>query len=127
MDVLIRFGFSMENIQIMMDTNHFIGDMKDKDIMTLIEILKKIGCTDTDIKNIFLCNPFYLTKDVMEAKELIQKLLMIGCTYLPLLLNSNPYLLNMNTEEFNKFYNRKIHEGLSKEEIIDYMNYNILF
>jgi hypothetical protein len=127
MDVLIRFGFSIENIQSMMDTNHFIDDMKEKEINDLIDILRSIGCTDTHIKDIFLCNPFYLTRNTVEVKELIHKLSEIGCTSLSLLFDSNPYLLNMEAQELDKFYNKKIHEGFSKEEIINYIHYNILF
>lgn len=127
MDVLIRFGFSIENIQSMMDTNHFIDDMKEKDITDLINLLRQIGCTDAHIKNIFLCNPFYLTRNIEDVKSLIHKLSEFGCTLLSLLFDSNPYLLNMDVQELDKFYNKKIHEGFSKEEIINYIYYNVLF
>ena len=30
----------------------------------------------------------------------------------------------MEEEELDRIYNKKIHEGFSKEEIIDYINYN---
>ncbi len=127
MDVLIRFGFSIEEIQNMMDTNDSFDSISDKDIYDLIELLKSVGCDDFQIKNIFLCNPFFLSHNVLEVSQLIQKLFEIGCSFLSLLFDSNPYLLNMKAEELDKIYNKKIHEGLSKEEIIDYINYSILF
>ncbi len=127
MDVLIRFGFTIDEINLLMDTNRFIEEVPDSDVQELIHLLEEIGCNDSQIKNIFLCNPFYLSRNIKEVKDLIHKLEEIGCSYLYLLFDTNPYLLNMDVEELDKLYNRKIHEGLSKEEVIDYINYNILF
>ena len=127
MDVLIRYGFSIEEIKNMMDTNDSIDQVFDKDIYELIEILQKVGCDDKQIKNIFLCNPFYLTCKVFDVHNLIKKLYEIGCSSLSLLFDSNPYLLNMKDEELEMIYHQKIHEGFCREEIIDYIQYNILF
>ena len=55
MDVLIRFGFTIEEIKNMMDANHDLELVNDKDIYELIEALIKVGCTDNMIKNIFIC------------------------------------------------------------------------
>ena len=65
-----------------------------------------------------------MTSKKIRIKKLIKKLIEIGFTNINLLLESNPYLLNMEEEELERIYNKKIHEGLSKEEIIDYINYN---
>jgi len=127
MDVLIRFGFTIEEINNMMETNQSIDEISDNNINELINILKKINCTEKEIKNIISCNPFYLSKNIEDVKQLIKRLQEIGCTYLNLLLDTNPYLLNMEKIELDKLYNKKIHEGLSKEEIINYMNNNIVF
>ena len=123
MDVLIRFGFTIDEIQSMMNTNDSIDTVSDKDIYELIDILKNVGCNETHIKNIILCNPFYLTRDVLKVHRLIQKLYEIGCSYLYLLFDSNPYILNLNDSDLNKLYNKKIHEGFTREEIIDFINY----
>ena len=127
MDVLIRFGFTIEEINNMMETNQSIDEISDNNINEFINILKKINCTEKEIKNIISCNPFYLSKNIEDVKQLIKRLQEIGCTYLNLLLDTNPYLLNMEKIELDKLYNKKIHEGLSKEEIINYMNNNIVF
>ena len=124
MDTLIRFGFSIEEIQTMMNTNHSIDEISDNDILDLIDLLKDINCKEEQIKNIFLCNPFYITNKKLNIKKLLKKLKEIGFTNIDLLLESNPYLLNMEEEELDRIYNKKIHEGFSKEEIIDYINYN---
>ena len=124
MDTLIRFGFSIEEIQTMMNTNHSIEEISDNDILDLIDLLKEINCKEEQIKNILLCNPFYITNKKLKIKKLLRKLKEIGLTNIDLLLESNPYLLNMEEEELDRIYNKKIHEGFSKEEIIDYINYN---
>jgi len=127
MDVLIRYGFSIEEIKNMMDTNDSIDTVMDKDIYTLIEILEKEGCSERQIKNIFLCNPFYLTRKVYDVINLIKKLYEIGCSHLNLLFDSNPYLLNLQEEEIEGFVNKQIHEGHSKEEVLDIIEYRPFF
>ena len=124
MDVLIRFGFTIDEIQSMMNTNDSIDTVSDKDIYELIDILKDAGCDEAHIKNIFLCNPFYLTRDVLKVHRLIQKLYEIGCSSLYLLFDSNPYLLNINDVDLERLFNKKMHEGFTKEEIIDFIYYD---
>lgn len=126
MDVLIRFGFSIEEIKNMMDTNDSIDEVNDKDIYELIDILSNLGCDFNSIRNIFICNPFYLSMGVNNINNLIKKLYEIGCSNLNLLFNSNPYILTLSSYDIEKIYNDKLNEGLSKEEIIDYINYNII-
>ena len=127
MDVLIRYGFTIEEIKNMMDTNDSIDEVNDKDIYTLIDILEKLGCSFLSIKNIFICNPFYLSKDINEVNNLIKKLLEIGCSNLGILFDSNPYILNLSDIDIENIYNEKINEGLSVDEVIDYINYNVIF
>ena len=127
MDVLIRFGFTIDEIKNMMDANDEIDSVSDKDIYDLIEILEKVGCENHHIKNIFICNPFYLTRNVNDVNNLIKKLYEIGLSSLYMLLDSNPYLLNMKDEELERILQEKEKEGLSKEELLDYINYNILY
>ena len=123
MDVLIRYGFSIEEIKNMMDTNDSIDSVPDQDIYELIEILEKVGCSEKQIKNIFLCNPFYLTRKTFDVHNLIKKLYEVGCRTLSFVFDSNPYLLNTQDEEIEAFVLKKVHEGYSKEEIIDLIEY----
>ena len=127
MNALIHFGFTMEEIENMMDTNKEIDGTPDKNINEIITLLKSIGCEDLQIKNIFICNPFCLTRKISDLNSLIQRFYEIDCSYLNLVFDSNPYLLNLQLEEFNLWYNKRIYEGLSKEEIVDYLQYNMIF
>jgi len=127
MDVLIRYGFSIEEIKNMMDTNDSIDQVNDKDIYELIDILTRLGCSFDTIKNIFICNPFYLSRNINEINNLIKKLYEIGCSHLSYLFDSNPYILNLSDNDIDKLYEDKLYEGLNKDEIIDYINYNVIF
>ena len=127
MDVLIRYGFSIEEIKNMMDTNKFIDEISDKDIYELIDILEKLGCDFNSIKNIFICNPFYLSRGVNDINNLIKKLYEIGCSHLNILFDSNPYILNLSDIDIEKIYNTKLDEGFNNDEIVDYINYNVIY
>ena len=127
MDILIRYGFTIDEIKIMMDTNSLIEDINDNNIKSIINILEKVNCNLDDIKNILICNPFCITNNINDINNLIDKLKDIGILELNRLFTTNPYILNISDKELDKLYNEKKEVGLNKEEIIDYINYNIIF
>ena len=127
MDILIRFGFTMEEIKNMMDANDKIEETSDKNINEILDILKNIDCEEDQIKNIFLCNPFCLTKESKEIKKLIQKIKEIHFQNPALLLDSNPYLLNIQTDELEEWMVEKKQAGLTDEEIRDSLQYDMIF
>ena len=119
MDSLIRFGFTIEEINILMDTNEDISLISDIEVNNIIKLLKDINCSNNTIKNIFICNPFIIT-----TNKLIDKLKELGFKNINLLFDSNPYILNISDKLLEKLYNKKKDEGLKKEEIIDFISYN---
>ena len=127
MDVLIRYGFSIEEIKNMMDTNYLINNIEDNDIYTIIDILGSVGCMNNQIRNIFICNPFSLSRNTYEVSELISKLKEYGFSELNYLFDSNPYILCLNSSDIELLYNEKKNESLSDEDFRDYINYNIIY
>ena len=127
MDVLIRFGFTIEEIQNMMDSNEDILQVDDSEIEELIKLLKDIGCSLNSIKNILSCNPFYLTRGLNSIKKLLNKFYELGFSYLYILFDSNPYILNKSDTDLEELYNQKISDGLSKNEVLDFIQYNMFF
>lgn len=127
MDALIRYGFTIEEINILMDTNIDISSVDDNNVKEIIKLLESINCSNKVIKNIFICNPFCITNNYIDINKLIIKLKELGFIHINLLFDTNPYILNMSDKELEKLYNKKKNEGLEKQEIIDFINYNILF
>ena len=127
MDSLIRFGFTIEEINILMDTNEDISLVNDNDVNDIIKLLKNNICSDDTIKNIFICNPFIITNSILDTNKLIDKLKALGFKNINLLFESNPYILNKSDKELEKLYNKKKEEGLEKSEIIDFISYNLIF
>ncbi len=127
MDSLIRYGFSIEDINILMDTNLDISLVNDNDVNEIIKLLESINCDKDTIKNILICNPFCLTNSSNELNKLINKLKELGFININLLFSTNPYILNKSDKEIEKLYNKKKEEGLNKDEIIDFISYNIIF
>lgn len=127
MDSLIRFGFTIEDINILMDTNEDISLVSDSDVNEIIKLLENNNCSINTIKNIFICNPFVITSSIIDINKLIDKLKELGFKNINLLLDSNPYILNKSDKELEKLYNKKKEEGLNKEEIMDFISYNNIF
>ncbi len=124
MDGLIRFGFTIEEINILMDSNEDISLISDNSVNEIIKLLKDNNCSINTIKNIFICNPFVITNNIIDTAKLINKLKELGFTNINLLLDSNPYILNISDKELEKLYNKKKDEGLKSSEIIDFISYN---
>lgn len=121
MDTLVRYGFSIEEIKNMMDSNQEIEKLNDKKISKLISILEKNNCNKDIIKNIFITNPFYLNKNPYEIEETIKEFKKIGIENINLLIDSNPYIININKERI-----KIIIENLKKsqDDIVNYFYYN---
>lgn len=124
MDVLIRYGFSIEEIKNMMDSNQEIEGIEDKAIYELIDILINIGCINSQIKNIFICNPFCISRSIIEIHKSIDKYKELGLDNLNIMFDSNPYLLNLEDIEIAKIYNDSIEKGYTKEQIYNYFYNN---
>ena len=119
MDVLIRYGFSIEEITNMMDSNQEIEKIEDKDIYELIDILINIGCINSQIKNIFICNPFCISRNIIEIQKSIDKFKELKLDNLNIIFDSNPYLLNLDEKEIETIYNN-LEKDSAKEEIYNY-------
>ena len=124
MDVLIRYGFSMEEIKNMMENNEEIQNIPDQNIYQLIDILGSVGCLSNHIKNIFISNPYSLSRNPKDIKKLIEILKEYKLTNLDILFDSNPYILNIGEHEIKKEYKQKEKEELNEDEIKDYFYYH---
>lgn len=124
MDVLIRYGFSMEEIKNMMENNDEIERIPDKNIYDIIDILGSVGCLSNHIKNILYSNPFCLSRNPKDIKDLIKQLEDLRLTHLEILFDSNPYLLNIGENEIQRIKKQKEKEGYSEEQIKEYFYYS---
>ena len=71
------------------------------------------------IINIISSNPLYLNKSKEDYLKLISYLSKLGFNTLNILFDSNPYILNLEQYEIEKYINEKKEEGYSQEEILD--------
>lgn len=124
MDVLIRYGFSIEEIKNMMDSNPDICNVDDSVIYKLIDLLGYVGCLSNHIKNIFICNPFYLSRNVNDVEDLIDKFKSLGFVNLNILFDSNPYILSLDSNNLENMYDKLLNDGMSDTDIINKFKYD---
>lgn len=103
-------------IKHILDMNNDIKLLNDSEIENNINLLRQIKCSDTQIKNIIITNPYFLSRSINDIVMLIKKLSLLGISDLNLTFDSNPYLLNKDIYEINKFISEK--EGMELEDII---------
>ena len=125
MDVLIKYGFTIEEIKIIMDSNINFDSINDKDVNELINILDDIGCLNKHIKNIFISNPFIFNQSINEIKKIIEFFYKIGLDNLWYLFDIDPFLLNNKYNFYKRIYDRLRKENKSDEEIVNYFYYEL--
>ena len=125
MDVLIKYGFTIEEIKIIMDSNINFDSINDKDVNELINILDDIGCLNKHIKNIFISNPFIFNQSINEIKKIIEFFYKIGLDNLWYLFDTDPFLLNNKYNFYKRIYDRFRKENKSDEEIVNYFYYEL--
>lgn len=128
MEELYSFGISDETVKIMLEVNPLIKYIEKKELIEKKNILIKIKCDDIQIINIVGSNPMFLTKTNEEIINLINCLYEKGFNSLNVLLDSNPYILNLEPFEINNYFENRIKKGENILEIIDDLDSNpILF
>lgn len=119
MDILNNIGFSVENLEEIIEISPDIKELTSEEITINIEILKQIGCKDRHIKHIILSNPNYLLESVEDILEIITYFNETGITSIYLLFDSNPFLLTFSKSDIETFVTNKLKNGLSLEKIRD--------
>jgi hypothetical protein len=119
MKELYNLDLSENTIKTMYEINPNIKDLTDLDIIKKIELLRQIGCKDNEIRNIISSNSIYLTSEDNDILSLIITLKKLGFTCINILLDSNPYILNLNPFEIKNYIDNRIKNGENLEDVVD--------
>ena len=124
MKELFNLGFSDEQLNDMLELCSSIKDLTDLEINTAIEILRKIDCSENQIKNILYANPFYLDRCDDDVLNLIKKLKALNISSINLLFEANPFLLNKDDFEIDEYLEKEKNKGKTIDEIIEELELN---
>ena len=119
MEELYKIGISENTIKNMLELVPNISEMSEKEIIV-------INCDDNQIINIISSNPMYLDRTNDGVLKLINSLEKYGFSTLNILLDSNPYILNLEVFEIEKYINERLNNGEELEYIIDDLESNPL-
>lgn len=118
-----NLGIEEKDLLEMIKTCNEIKELEDEEIISKINLLKDLDCTNKQIRNILITNPFYLDRIETDILKLIKTLLELGFKDLNILFDSNPYILNKDSFEIEDYIEEKKSEQ-SLEEIIDGLDSN---
>lgn len=121
---LYNLGISDATIKIMIEINPEIAKLTNQEIIKIEEMLKDINCSKTQIVNIISSNPLFLSRKTSEIVKLLNYLQNVGFTCLNILFDSNPYILNFEPFEIEKYINNRIIQGEVLEDIVDDLDSN---
>ena len=124
-EILRQMGISEKTINNMIEMCENIKELNSEEIIEKINILKRENCDKNQIRNIISSNALYLDRSNTDIKNLINKLKEIGFVNLDLLFDGNPYILNLNDFEIERYIEEKEKNGKQIEDIIDDMSTNL--
>lgn len=119
MEELFNLGISLVTISSMFELNPDIKDMSNIEIQEKVELLKLINCTEQQVINIISSNASYLSKTKEDYLKLISYLYKLGFNTLNVLFDSNPYILDLEPFEIERYIKEKQQEGMLLEDIVD--------
>lgn len=119
MEELYYYNLNDNDIKEMINLNNEILLLENYEIKEIIDILKNIKCNDKQIRNILICNPFYLSRCKSDIVNLILKLKELGINDLNLFFESNPHFLNKDVFEIEEYINNQVNK---KRNILDIIN-----
>ena len=121
---LYKLGISENTIMEMIELNPDIKELDDNEINEKIEILKSINCNDRQIKNIISSNALYLSRLNTDIINLLNRLNSLGFNSLNILIDSNPYILNLDVFEVDNYIDKRLKNGEVLEDIVDDLESN---
>lgn len=113
---LQNLGISDDDIKDIIEFNEGLVDYDN--YKENVDLLKGIGCTEKEIRNIIISNPNVLIRDNKDLLDLVACLKYYGFNDLNLLFDSNPYLLNKDDFELKEYVEEKKKIGLEMNDII---------
>lgn len=116
--------FTYEELETVLDINPEVKTIFKEEIISKINLLKQLGYLDEEIKEIIILNPFFLTNDYNDIKNLLLKLQELGFDNLDEIFIKNPFLLNKHAFEIDMYINKCLNNGYLKEEIITTLKNN---
>lgn len=119
MNELYNLGLSDNTISAMIEINPMLKEMTSREIISKVNLLRKINCTDSQILSIIGSNSLYFSRTDKGIANLINYLLRRGFNTLNILFDSNPYILNLESFEIEKYIKSREDNGERIEDIID--------
>lgn len=119
MSELYNLGISEYDLKNILEINPDLKNISNSEVKDKINILLDINCTKKDIINIITCNSYFLTKSNEDIILLINRLTDLGFTTLNLLIEANPFILNLDAYEIDNYINKRLSNNELLEDIID--------
>ncbi len=127
-EILKKLSIGETTIKEMKELCPNIIDMEKEEILEKIEILRKINCNKMQIRNIISSNAMYLDRLSTDVNKLIKKLKEMGFETLNILIEENPYILNLDDYEVENYITKRLEKGEKQKEIVEDMTLNpVLF
>lgn len=124
MEELFNLGISEKTMNNILDINPYLKQISKDEILHKIQLLKNINCSNREILNIISSNPLYLNQTNDKLVALFNYLLTLGFNTLDVLFDANPYILNLDVFEIEKYINIRINNGELLNNIIDDLDSN---
>lgn len=119
MDLLIDLGIDESDLKNILDQCNDIMNLSFEEIKEKIDILSYVGCSVRQIRNIIICNPYYLDRFSDDVLKLISYLKRVGFSNLNFIFDSNPFFLNKDDFEIKDYIDSRLRDNVLLEDIVN--------
>ena len=123
---LEKLGITAKEFKELTEMNPDLESMDEKDIENSILFLRDLECPDGTIRNIILSDAFYLSRMITDLEKTVHKLKEIGFMKFEIidLIDSYPFILEIDDFEIDKFVEKKLSEGMPLIDICESIIYD---
>ena len=116
---LINLGIDENVVMNILNSNPDYRTLTMNQVNEKIYLLKNILCNDEQIENIIKLNPDYLNKSNTEVISLFNTLFDLGFENINEMIDLNPMILNIKSDELQKHVDYRMYNGETKDEIVN--------
>lgn len=124
MEELYNIGISSNDLENITYSYPEIRLISNEDIKSKIDFLKRIGCTDYQVRNIVISNPWYFRRELTELENIINTILSLGISNLSCFINDNPFFLNKDICEIVDYINNALQNGQELKTVVSMLEDN---
>lgn len=108
MEELYNYDIGDDELKHILEINNDVFTLSREEILERVNILNELDCTMETIKHVIVTNPYYLTNNMDDIKNLIKLMQEMNIDKFNEILLTNPFILNDSVYDVKEYIKNHI-------------------